>query len=401
MNFRYLPLLVTLLAFSITFSQETNAPSFGQGLFKLNGKDSTWSMKIGLRFQTLALVEWTESTAGGLGDPQSSMLIRRSRLKFDGFAFNPDLEYKFELGLSNRDISGVSEFTGNAPRYILDAVVKWRFYKNFVVWVGQTKLPGNVERIISSANLQLVDRSLLNSRFNIDRDMGLQLHHHFYLTDQFLIREALAFSQGEGRNITTGNAGGHQYTARVELLPMGEFMNEGEYSGADLEREEDPKLMLAIAYDTNQDAVRTRSNLGAFMFNDQGLYETTINTLFMDATFKYNGMSVMAEYAHREASDPIAANSDGSPTGDAVLVGDAINMQAGYLLQKNWEIAARYTHVEPELEITGAGPESQYTIGLSKYLAGHKLKIQSDISYMDAGNSPDELLYRLQFELHF
>lgn len=401
MNFRILPLVVTLLAFSIMSSQETNAPSFGKGLFNLIGQDSTWSMKIGLRFQTQGLLEWSESTGGGFGDPQSNMLIRRSRLKFDGFAFTPDLEYKFELGLSNRDISGVSEFTGNAPRYILDAVVKWRFYKNFVIWVGQTKLPGNVERIISSANLQLVDRSLLNSMFNIDRDMGLQLHHHFYLTDQFLIREALAFSQGEGRNITTGNAGGHQYTARVELLPMGEFMNEGEFSGADLEREEAPKLMLAIAYDTNQDAVRTRSNLGAFMFNDQGLYETTINTLFMDATFKYNGMSVMAEYAHREASDPIATNSDGSPTGDAVLVGDAINMQAGYLLQKNWEVAARYTHVEPDLEITGADPESQYTIGLSKYLAGHKLKIQSDISYMDAGNSPDELLYRLQFELHF
>lgn len=401
MNFRYLPLWVTLLAFSITFSQETNAPSFGQGLFNLNGTDSTWSMKIGLRFQTLGLVEWTESTAGGLGDPQSSMLIRRSRLKFDGFAFNPDLEYKFELGLSNRDLAGVSEFTGNAARYILDAVVKWRFYKNFVVWFGQTKLPGNVERIISSGNLQLVDRSLLNSRFNIDRDMGLQLHHHFYLTDKFLIREALAFSQGEGRNITTGNEGGHQYTARVELLPMGEFIGEGEYSGADIEREEDPKLMLAIAYDTNQDAVRSRSNLGTFMFNDQGLYETTINTLFMDATFKYNGISVMAEYAHREASDPIARNSDGSATGDVVLVGDAINMQAGYLLQKNWEIAARYTYVEPELEITGANPESQYTIGLSKYLAGHKLKIQSDISYLDAGNSPDELLCRLQVELHF
>ena len=198
------------------------------------------------------------------------MLIRRSRLKFDGFAFSPDLEYKFELGLANRDISGVSEFTSNTSRYILDAVVKWRFYKNFVLWVGQTKLPGNVERLISSGNLQLVDRSRLNSRFNIDRDMGVQLHHHFYLADKFLIREAFSVAQGEGRNITTGNQGGHQYTARLELFPMGEFTKEVECRGADLVREQDPKLMLAVAYDTNQDAVRTRSNQGNFMFNDTG-----------------------------------------------------------------------------------------------------------------------------------
>jgi hypothetical protein len=231
--------------------------------------------------------------------------------------------------------------------------------------------------------------------------MGIQLRHHFYLTDKFLIREALSLAQGEGRNVTTGNQGGHQYTARLELFPLGGFTKEGEYSGADLVREQDPKLMLAIAYDTNQDAVRTRSNQGAYMFNDAGLYETTINTLFLDATFKYTGFSFMAEYAHREASDPVARNSDGSPTGDVVLIGDAINMQAGYLFQKNWEVSGRYTHIKPDAAITANDPESQYTLGVSKYLAGHKLKIQTDISYLDAQNGLDELMYRLQFEIHF
>ena len=57
----------------------------------------------------------------------------------------------------------------------------WNFHENFELWVGQTKLPGNRERVISSANLQQVDRSLLNSRFNIDRDFGFQLRHHFNL----------------------------------------------------------------------------------------------------------------------------------------------------------------------------------------------------------------------------
>ena len=93
--------------------------------------------------------------------------------------FLTKLKYKLELGLSNKDIGGISEFTNNAPRYILDAVIKWNFHENLVLWIGQTKLPGNRGRVISSANLQLVDRSLLNKRFNIDRDMGVQLRHHF------------------------------------------------------------------------------------------------------------------------------------------------------------------------------------------------------------------------------
>src|SRR5690606_20106056 len=109
---------------------------------------------------------------------EQSFLIRRARLKFDGFAYSPKLRYKIELGLSNQDIAGASEFTGDAPRIIYDAVIMWRFYQNFELWAGQTKLPGNRERVISSANLQLIDRSLLNSTFNIDRDIGFQLRHN-------------------------------------------------------------------------------------------------------------------------------------------------------------------------------------------------------------------------------
>ena len=94
-------------------------------------------MKVGMRFQTLATSGWDVN--GGLNNPSASMLIRRSRLKFDGFAYSPKLKYKLELGLSNRDMSGASAFTSNSPRYILDAVLKWNFSGNFVLGAGQTK----------------------------------------------------------------------------------------------------------------------------------------------------------------------------------------------------------------------------------------------------------------------
>tara|TARA_R110002074_G_scaffold149035_5_gene301287 strand:+ start:59749 stop:60951 length:1203 start_codon:yes stop_codon:yes gene_type:complete len=393
-------LCLILLISSSAISQESNSPSFGKGLFNLVGKDSSWTMNISARMQILAISNW-DAVDGSLINPEQNFLVRRARLKFDGFAYSPKLEYKLELGLSNRDISGTSPFTSNTPRYILDAVVKWNFYENFVLWFGQTKLPGNIERVISSGNLQQVDRSLLNSRFTIDRDMGFQLRHKLNLSEKFLVREIFAVSQGEGRNITTGNLGGHQYTTRLELLPFGEFLSNGEYKGSDHKREQTPKLMVAATFDSNQNAVKTRSNQGSYMFNDTGFYETDINTLFIDAMFKYDGFSFMGEYAHRTADNPIAINSDGSLTGDEVLVGDGINLQTGYLFKNNLEVSGRFTNIKLDQEITGRNPQSQYTLGLSKYIVGHKLKIQTDLSYLSEEAGQDGLMYRLQLDIHF
>ena len=294
------------------------------------------------------------------------------------------------------------------PRQILDAVLKWNFSGNFVLWAGQTKLPGNRERVISSANLQQVDRSLLNSRFNIDRDIGIQLRHKFNLTDTFLVKEIFSIAQGEGRNITRGNVGGHQYTTRVELFPFGDFTSKGDYKGSDLKFEQDPKLSIGFAYDFNNNASKTRSNQGSYMFingtsagSSAEFYQTNISTVFIDAMYKHKGFSLMAEYANRTAEDALAKNSDGTLTGDEVQVGNGLNIQTGYLLSKTLEVSGRYTNISLDKTITGKGAENQYTLGLSKYIAGHKLKVQTDISYTDIGFKTNQLLYRLQVDIHF
>ena len=399
MKAKILSTALILCAISFVQSQEINAPKFGKGLFNLVGQDSTWTMKVGLRAQLLGSSSWEENNGN-----ETSFLTRRARLKFDGYAYSPKLKYKVELGLSNRDLSGASQYTSNAPRYILDAVLQWNFYQNFELWFGQTKLPGNRERVISSGNLQQVDRSLLNSRFTIDRDFGFQLRHHFNLTETFIVKEIFSLAQGEGRNITTGNLGGHQYTGRIELLPFGNFASKGDYKGSDLKREKKPKLAIGLSYDYNNNAVKTRSNQGSYMTidgADDAYFETNINTVFLDAMFKYNGVSLMAEYSDRTASDAFAKNSDGSLTGDEVQVGKGLNLQMGYLFNNDIELSGRYTHIELDKNITGKNPESQYTLGLSKYIVGHKLKVQTDISHLEIEGSNNKLMYRLQVDFHF
>ncbi len=386
-------ILFTLLP---TQSQELGSIKFGKGMVNYVAKDSTWSVKFSPRIQMLSSINW-KYNGSEFGKENTSFLIRRARFKFSGFAFSPKLKYKLELGLSNRDIAGGSKYTGNAPRYIIDAVVKWNFYQNFVLWAGQAKLPGNRERIISSGSLQLVDRSLLNSNFNIDRDLGIQLRHHFKLSEKFVVREIFSIAQGEGRNVVTGNLGGHQYTGRLEFLPFGTFKSKGDYTGSSLEREPKPKLAVGVSYDLNRNAVKTLSNRGLYMVTNNGYFETDIKTLFIDAILKYKGFSFMAEYSKRTADDPIAKNSDGTVTGLVVREGNGINLQSGYLFSKNWELTGRFSSVN----IVNKDLSNQYTLGFSKYFVGHKLKIQSDLSYLELNSLGNNLMYRLQFEVHF
>ena len=395
--------LILITLFLTTYSlygQEVTASKFGKGLLNIQAKDSTFSMNISARMQFLTSSIWSESD-DSFGSPESNFLVRRARLKFKGFAYSPKLTYKLELGLSNRDISGANQFTSNAPRYILDAYVRWNFYKNFTLQAGQGKLPGNIERVISSGDLAMVDRSILNSKFNIDRDLGVQLRHHFKLSENFIVKEIFAISQGEGRNITAGNLGGHQYTGRVEVLPFGNFKSKGDYRGADLEREQTPKLLIGVVYDLNNDAVKSRSNQGSYLETTDGFYKTDVNTLFFDTHFKYRGFSIMAEYADRDADDPVAKNSDDSLTGDVVNIGNATNFQMGYVMPSNLSVTGRYTNINFDSIVTSNNKITQYTLGLSKYVAKHKLKVQTDITYEDSVSSNDKIVYRLQFDIHF
>ncbi|OEY73275.1 porin [Salegentibacter salarius] len=399
MKIQYFFLICLLLVAGFQGSaQDVTENTFGNGIINTVAKDSSFSVKFGARFQSLYVTDWRDSEFEGFESESSNFLIRRARLKFDGFAYSPKLEYKIELGLSNRDISGASEFTEGAPMYIFDAVLKWNFYENFILWAGQAKLPGNRERVVSSGNLQFVDRSLLNSRFNIDRDLGLQLHHKINLGRNVVVKEIFALSQGEGRNVDTGNLGGHQYTGRLEVLPFGEFKD---YREAALERYQTPKLALGITYDFNDDAVKTRSNMGQYMFTENGFHQTDISTFFADFMFKYKALSILGEFAHRDAENPIAREEDGMPTGAIVNTGNSINLQGGYLLDNNIEFVGRFTNVQEDLLDSRFANQNQYTFGISKYISNHKLKVQTDISFNDNPEPEmNHIMYRLQIDFH-
>ncbi len=382
--------LLLLCSISFSFAQDISNNTFGKGI-RLAAKDSSMSMKFGLRFSTLYEGFYEPETKNYV----DNLLIRRFRLKFDGFVVSPKLVYKVEIGVSNRDIGGVDANTSGAARLILDAVLKWNFADNFVLWFGQTKLPSNRERVVSSQKLQFVDRSLLNSRFNLDRDKGLQLHYH-HSFGKVIFREVLAVSKGEGRNITSKNKDGHNYSGRIEMLPFGLFSKKGDYFEADLAREPKPKLSIGATYDFNASAKRSRGQLGEWLNEGRDL-----KTVFFDAIYKHNGFSAMAEYANRQTNGNAAVEYDSTGTvTQAFYTGTAFVGQMGYLFKNNYEIAGRYSVIYQDPD-TQRKDIRHYTLGLSKYIVGHSLKAQTDITLINTVDTPDMWMFRFQIEMAF
>ena len=322
---------------------------------------------------------------------EEQLMIRRSRLKFSGFAYDPSVKYKIELALSNRDHGGghIDE-SNETANIVFDAVLMWEFSDGWELWLGQTKLPGNRERVISSQKLQFVNRSLVNSRFTLDRDIGVQIHHKS--GSDFVFKQALAISTGEGRNITAVNpSNGREFTGRLEFLPFGDFTSKGDYFGSDLKRESSPKLSFGITGDVNNNAVRQRGNLGGFLGEEEeGYTYNDLQTLMLDMIFKYQGWSIASEYANRQTRK----ENNGFATGTGLVV------QSGYLLPSNWEFALRYTVIDA-LHLSSLNDETEYTIGISKYVKGHNLKIQSDFSYKDLSGRDNTTVFRLQTEMAF
>ena len=389
-------IFVFVFAFSpvLAYSQNFKA-SFGKGL-TVTSPDSSVSLKFSARFQMLYIGTRNLDT----DKYTDAMLIRRARLKFDGFVYNPNIRFKMELGQSNRDTGGGNRANfNNTSNIILDAVLKVKFGNGWDFWVGQTKLPGNRERVISSQKLQMVDRSLMNAWFNIDRDIGIQLHHKGKIGNIGVLKEAFAVTTGEGRDVITTNIGGYSYTGRLEYLPFGEFTNKGDYFGSDLEREPTGKLSIGATYNFNDGAGRTRGQLGSFMLDSNEFQFTNdLSVLFLDLYYKNRGFSLLSEYANKKAENKVVASL---PEGDLKYgTGTGFMVMAGYLFRNNLEITGRYTNIESDDEAFSSVITSEdYVIGLSKYIVRHALKIQTDLGYRDRKSRSDFLTFRFQIEL--
>ncbi|MDG1517686.1 MAG: porin, partial [Flavobacteriales bacterium] len=220
-----------------------------------------------------------------------------------------------------------------------------------------------------------------------------------------VVREMFAISQGEGLNDKSLNHPfGHEYTGRVEFLPFGNFTSKGDYFASDLKREKSQKLAIGLTYDYNQNVTFSRKVKGDILASRRNF----IN-FHADFMYKYRGFSLMGEYANADVVNAAGkyVRHDGAVDVGFFEVGEGVNLQGGYLFNNNVELSGRYSTYIPFSNTNGGlSRQNQYTIGVSKYVVGHYLKVQSDITLaetmnLSSANWENDLIYRLQFELAF
>lgn len=257
-----------------------------------------------------------------------------------------------QLSFAPGDVGEIRE--GDNINIIGDAVVLDRPNKNWNISFGQTKLPGNRQRVNSSDGLQLTDRSINNAKYTIDRDFGFQVHNSNEFKDHFSYNFKAAVSTGKGRIVTGNSDSGVAITGKVELLPFGAFAKEGTYFEGDIVREKKPKLMLSGSFQQNNNAIRVQGQLGNDLYE-----ERTMKSVLLDAMIKYNGWAAMTSYMSRTIfKKAITFNPNNNSESNFAFVGSGFDYQLSYNLTTNYEIIGRFSRQKVGQDIKLLAPNT-------------------------------------------
>lgn len=321
--------------------------------------------------------------------------VKRLRLRFDGFIYSPKLVYSIQLGFTAYDAEDLPDGKTNIVR---DAIVYYVPSATWNIGFGQTKIKANRARINSSSALQFVDRSIVNSEFNLDRDFGFFGEYNLRPgNDGFNLSAKGSVTLGEGRNWSTSSVGGLAYTGRLELYPLGRFSSKGDVIEGDFEYEEQVKILLAGAYSYNHKAARLKGQRGGVMPDNA---TRNLGSYFADFVLKYRGFAFVTDYMGRSCRTPLFDTDSNA----FIYAGSGLNVQASYLFRNKWEVALRNSTLFPETEVqpfAGYKRWNQTTLGVTRYIIGHSLKVQADVSYNTQSRpiNPDYNRWEIRFQL--
>ncbi len=331
-------------------------------------------------------------------DDDSSFRVRRSRLKWDGYAYK-HFKYKIELALRSQGVKSSSfttsdTATGSVKARAVEIIDWWAEFKKYryaKIRFGQWKVPFNRQRVVSSANLQMIDRASSQDEFTMDRQVGAMVSGDLF--GKKLEYYAGMFN-GNGRNESENDNNEHLYIFRATYNPFGGYGKGIGEKESDLDWSETPKAHIsgAVAFDTAADESMTLDR-GSF-----SMKEVDRTSVVAEYGIKYNGFSSSAE-AYWRKYDNIGGRS---------VIDKGFFVQGGYfLIPKHLEVAARYSLVDYDNQrVQDAVRET--TLGINYFWAGHSKKLQFNFIRMDnelptSVSSSDDIdyFYRMQFQLAF
>ncbi len=314
--------------------------------------------------------------------------INRARLKIGGHAYRPWLKYYWEYELSQ----------GNLLDFRV-MIEKWTFLK---IKAGQWKVDYSRERSISSGKQQMVDRSIINRPFTLDRQMGIAFYGRINPGGVFDMNYWISILTGTGRGSTDNDDNNLMYVGRLQWNIFGIEMP---FTNSDLDRSEEPVASLSFATATNRSQYTRFSQAGGGSLEgfEEGVPgQFRVNQWMIESAFMYNGFSWAQEFHHKEINDLINNTS-------STLIGNYF--QLGYFLQQiiPWmprytELAIRYAFYNPDINRESI-TEQELGIAINHFFKGHRNKLTAELTHFifdrNSPNEVDDFRFRIQWEISF
>ncbi|MCF8322499.1 MAG: OprO/OprP family phosphate-selective porin [Flavobacterium sp.] len=407
---RILTLVYSLLIVVYSAAQEItpNKYKFGEG-FRFTGDG-------GYRMDISGFIQPSIETRGYTNDPNDSLYtrfrLRRARVQFSGESKDERLTYRLQL-----DLGGGGEADDNLSSLIFDAWAAYEISKNTKIAFGQKATPtDNRELGMRSNTLQLVERSPLSSAFATIREFGFFAETSVKLSKYQYLKPEIAVTNGDGINVFSKDRGGLKLGGRIDYLPFGLFSNFGQYRQVDIVRELTPKFVFGINYSYNQGISDRRGReSGTILYLDSNNQEALPDYVKFgaDFLFKYQGFSVLGEFVNASSrfnsniTQRVRNNGTVTPdfdskkiqdyVNDRMILGDAYNIQGGYVFKNNISIDGRFSHIKPAANsflnnATFFNRSHFYTLGITKFLSrSYGAKIQMDCTYINAKSGSNGL----------
>ena len=212
-----------------------------------------------------------------------------------------------------------------------------------------------------------------------------------------------------GANSIDVDKGGLKYGGRIDLLPLGKFKEGNDGYIADLKHEDKLKVLIGTAYSYNigasskvgeghyiskPDAVKQVTNASNFAFT---FYDSTgkekhpdYRKWYGDILIKYKGFSFLGEYVSSSALSLEGTFINSTATvplfmteiSNYLALGNGYNIQGGYVSKSGLSLDFKYEKLTKEFNKASSILSNQdaITVGITKYLKGNNLKIQSSVS---------------------
>ena len=345
--------------------------------FYLQTHDGKFSMKTNGRIQFRYGFEDFDRK-----EDDSSFRLRRARLKWTGNAYR-DFKYKIELALKS---SGSKDRSKSVE--LLDWWADYIRYPFAMIRFGQWKVPFNRQRVVSSENLQLIDRSEANGEFTMDRQIGVQGFGKLFNKK---LEYYFGFFNGNNRNESRNDNNEHMFIFRTSYNLLGGYGKGISEVESDIAFSETPLAHIsgAIAFDSTEDVTMNLEGLGKVTAN-----ETDRTSLVAEYGFKYRGFSAIGEYYWRKTHGIMDTN----------IIDQGFFAQAGYfLIPKKFEVSGRYSLIDFDDQLESDAIR-EATFGLSWFFAEHKSKLQFNAIRIDSEKpGPDDIdyKYRFQYQMSF